>query len=170
MAYSTEEEMYPDVMGWLNTILPVRFPGSHTEVHDTHRYPLKDYIAKRGLGGFFASDLWQTYDIQVDITAFVQFEKRNGLIFVECKIVPISLLHASQLLGYSRVALPLVSLLISSQGIGSSLTGLLLTYGRMDIIEYHWEKGKQPLRMVLARWDEATKSVDSNTILPRGEW
>jgi hypothetical protein len=167
--YKTEKQMYGDVSRWLYTLLASKFPNAHIDVRDTHASPLNEYIKKHSsLQVYFKGDLWQTYDIYVDLTAFIQSDKHTGLVFVECKIIPISLLHISQLLGYSRVALPLFSYLISSADIGKAVKSLIMRYDRTDILEYYWEKGKFPRRVIIAKWDVSSKSIDLTMVLPPG--
>jgi hypothetical protein len=160
--------MYGDVRQWLCILLAGKFPNAHIDVRDTHASPLNEYINKHSLQDYFESDLWQTYDIHVDLTAFIKSDRRTDLVFVECKIIPISLLHVSQLLGYSRVALPLFSYLISSANIGSAVKALIMRYDRTDILEYHWEKGQFPRRIIIAKWDFNSKSIDLTMVLPPG--
>jgi hypothetical protein len=87
---------------------------------------------------------------------------------VECKTVPVSLVHLSQLLGYCRVALPLQAYLVSTAGAGDAVRALILRYDRTDILEYHWEKGQEPRRIVIAKWDARSKGIDYTSLLPPG--
>jgi hypothetical protein len=161
--------MYGDISRWLYTSLASKLPNAHIDVRNTHASPLNEYIKKHSsLQDYFKGDLWQTYDIHVDLTAFIKSSKHTGLAFVECKIIPISLLHISQLLGYSRVALPLFSYLISSADIGNAVKSLIMRYDRIDVLEYHWEKGQFPRKIVIAKWDFNSKSIDLTTVLPPG--
>jgi len=166
--YKTEKQMYGDVSRWLYTLLTSKLLNTHIDVRDTHASSLNEYIKRHGLQYYFKDNLWQTYDIRVDLTAFIKSDKNTGLAFVECKIIPISLLHLSQLLGYSRVALPLFSYLISSANIGKAIKSLIMRYDRTDILEYYWEKGKFPRRIIIAKWDINSKNIDSTTVLPPG--
>ncbi len=159
--------MYAPVAKWFQAFLSGRLRRTAVEVHDTHAMPLNGYIKRRGLHGYFDSDLWETFDIRVDVTAFLS-GRAKGVAFVECKTTAISLSHVSQLLGYSRVALPLFSYLISSRGVGGSVRSILQVYGRVDILEYDWPRGCEPRRLVLAKWDSSTKGLDATTILPPG--
>lgn len=168
MHYRNETEMYPDVINWLGGILRTRFRGSEIDIRDTHSLLLNKYIRSHGLLQYFQGNIWQTYDIRVDVTAFIKSQKSNGLVFVECKTTNISLLNVSQLLGYSRVALPLSSYLVSSAGIGTSVQSLITKYGRSDILEYYWGKGEVPRKMIVAKWDSNLKSIDPNSVLPPG--
>ena len=164
---NNEIEMYAPVAKWFQEFLSGRLPKTTVEVHDTHAMPLNGYIKRLGLHGYFDSDLWQTFDIRVDLTAFLAGSIK-GIAFVECKMNAISLRDVSQLLGYSRVALPLFSYLISSSGVGGSVKSILQVYGRFDILEYAWQPGSEPRKLVLAKWDSATKGLDATTVLPPG--
>ena len=168
MGYRNEIEMYPDVITWLGRILREQFSGAKVDVRDTHAFPLNEYIKRNGLQEYFQTDIWQTFDIRVDITAFMFYRERPALVFVECKIIPISLLHISQLLGYSRVAHPLLSYLISTKGIGSAVVGLISRYDRTDILEYEWQKGRVPRTIVLGTWNMGTKNLEPASVLPPG--
>jgi len=168
LEYINEQQMYPDVAKWLNRLLKGKYPEARIEVRDTHATKLNEYVIRHGLQEYFDDDRWHTYDIKVDLTAFIKSQKSKGLIFVECKTTNISLLNVSQLLGYSRVALPLSSYLLSSAGIGTSVQTLITKYGRSDILEYHWRKGEAARNMIIAKWESNLKTIDLNSVLPPG--
>lgn len=168
MSYRNEAEMYPDVIAWLHGLLRERFSGAEVDVRDTHASPLNEYIKRNRLERYFQDNIWQTYEIRVDITGFMLHRGKPGIAFVECKLIPISLLHISQLLGYSRVARPLLSYLISTKGIGSAVVGLISRYDRTDILEYDWQKGRIPRTLMLGTWDITAKRLDPASVLPPG--
>ena len=85
--------------------------------------------------------------------------------FVECKNTKLTLAHLSQLLGYSRIAQPLYSFLISPIGFSLTLALLLQEYRRHDVLEYHWEAGRIPRKIVLAQWDMATANLNRHTMI-----
>lgn len=161
-------QMYPDVVQWLGRFLPDRLPDSRIDVRDTHASPLNEYILRHGLQNYFRGDLWQTYEIRVDVAAFVESDQTLGLVLIECKTVPVSLAHLSQLLGYCRVALPLQAYLLSTHGAGDAVQALILRYDRADILEYHWGKGEKPRQITIAKWDARSKSIDYTSLLPPG--
>jgi hypothetical protein len=168
VSYSNELEMYPDVAAWLCQRLAGRYPGAQLEVHDTHAMPLHQYILRNGLHHYFATDIWHTYDIHVDVTAFLKYRGGAGLAFVECKNTSITLRDLSQLLGYARVALPLHAYLVSPLGVGTAIRSLLLTHDRTDILEYHWPRGQQPRAIVVGTFNRLIKGIDLGSVLPRG--
>lgn len=165
MPHASEREMYPEVVKWLNEFLSTKFPKARIEVADTSKIALKDFIARRNLQTCFRPE-WVSYDLQVDVTGVALSKNAAQLAVVECKTVPLTLAHTSQLLGYSRVALPLFSFLVSPQGYSDALTSLLKTYSRTDVLEYYWERGKSPRTLILATWDSRVRSIEPSTILP----
>jgi len=155
---------------WLERFLIKRFPKADVKVQDTHSIPLNRYLSYHQLTSYFNDQVSQTYEIQVDVVGTILHKTRQELAFVECKLKPITLSDLSQLLGYSRVALPRFSFLISPKGIKGSLSKLLLSYGRTDILEYHWPKGEQARAVTLAKWNSKNKMPEQNSIIPLGNF
>lgn len=168
MTYKTESEMYPHVRAWLADHLGSRFPGADIAVRDTHSLDLKTVVSRSGLQPYFTDESWQTYEIKVDVTAFLLHRGSPALVFTECKNKPISLLHLAQLLGYCRIARPLMALLLSPYGPGDALRSLLLRYDRSDILEYDWPARALPRSVIVATWHEKSKSIDPSSLLPPG--
>lgn len=168
MKYSSELDMYQPVIGWFQSFLRGKIRRARVEVHDTHSSSLNKYVHQNGLQSYFDSDLWQTFDIRVDVTAFVAAPRVKGLAFVECKTKPIALRDVSQMLGYSRVAAPLYSYLLSPAGISGVVKSLILGYDRSDVLEYDWSSGQTPKRIVLGRWDPVIQALDATSVLPPG--
>jgi hypothetical protein len=108
---------------------------------------------------------WPSWDIHVDIVGFALTAKTTRLTFVECKNAAITLDHLSQILGYSRVALPEFSFLIAPQGVSDSLRTLLLTHHRLDILNYDQRPGLWPRSIIVARWNEAASTLDADSII-----
>ena len=161
--YSHEIEMYMPVCEWLESVVGSRIRDATVAVYDTHSHPLNRFVSSNGLESYFDSDVWQTFEIRVDVTAFVRSSKVSGVAFVECKLKPVTLRDFSQLLGYSRIANPLFSFLISPTGIGSNLRSIVQTYGRGDILQYAWPEGENPRTMTLGKWDAKTNSLDARS-------
>ena len=98
---------------------------------------------------------FRTYKIRQDITGFIEFEDRVELVFVECKNSKLTLINLSQLIGYSCIALPIFSILIAPQGMGTTLNKLLTSFNRKDILEYR--KGK---KIEILKWDKNKQDID----------
>jgi len=160
--YSREEEMYPDVREWLEDRLRRVMKDADVRVYVTSRTTVADLIEREHLTRYFG-DIYRTYDIMVDITGIIIRNNKGELAFVECKLNKISLRELSQLLGYSVVARPRYSIIISPRGASDSLRTLLTSYRRMDILEY--ARGR---RIAIARWDVNKKDIDYATIIPPG--
>jgi len=160
--YSREEEMYPDVREWLEDRLRHVMKDADVRVYVTSRTTVADLIERERLTRYFG-DIYRTYDIMVDIAGIIIRNNKGELAFVECKLNKISLRELSQLLGYSVVARPRYSIIISPRGASDSLRTLLISYRRTDILEY--ARGR---RIAIARWDVNKKDIDYATIIPPG--
>ena len=164
MKYKSEKDMYPNVCEWLADFLKDRFKKAHVEVYELSQKPISRFLRTYNRGNFPAE--WVTWNIKVDVVGFVHHSnKPTALVFVECKNVPLTLAHLSQLLGYSRIAQPLYSFLISPIGFSPTLVSLLQEYRRQDVLEYQWETGRIPRKIVLAQWDMATANLNRHTMI-----
>jgi hypothetical protein len=160
--YSREEEMYPDVREWLEDRLRRVMKDADVRVYVTSRTTVADLIEREHLTRYFG-DIYRTYDIMVDITGIIIRNNKGELAFIECKLNKISLRELSQLLGYSVVARPRYSMIISPRGTSDSLRTLLISYRRTDILEYaHGRK------IAVAQWNADKKDIDYATIIPSG--
>lgn len=137
------------------------YSGWSVEVFDTSKSKLSNFLDRIGVQAFSGSE---AFEIEVDIIGLLRRGKAAQLAFVECKVGPISLKDVGQILGYSRVALPVLSAIISPGGISASLDLLLNTYNRVDILEYG--SGK---RIKIGTWDASRRQVDPASVLPPGE-
>jgi hypothetical protein len=72
MPYANEAAMYPAVMAWLTKFVPSVIRGAAVVAHDTHATPPNLYVRRQGLQGCFDTDIWQTFEVQVDVTGFVR--------------------------------------------------------------------------------------------------
>lgn len=164
MLAKRESELYPFIVRWFSSYLQDRFPHDTVLVLDSSRKSLSRLIRERGL---FAGlpDEWPSWDIHVDIVGFVSTQRRKYLSFVECKVNALNLDHMSQLLGYSRVANPLHSFLISPEGVSDSLRSLLVTYGRLDVLDYSNSPGHLPRSIKVARWDHGAEAIDVGSMI-----
>ena len=157
-----ERDLYEPVRAWFERTLADRFRRAKVKAYDTSRTRLCRFIERLGLQGAFPeSGVW---DIQADITAFV-LGRENNVAVVECKTTPVTLKDVGQILGYSRVARPLVSTLLSVRPPSDSLQTLLSVYGRYDILEYANDRR----RILVVRWDPERNAILHAETLPPGE-
>jgi hypothetical protein len=161
MPYENEKSMYPEVVKWFTRILSLKFPNASVSVHDTSNVVLSKFLVDKRLHKFFPN--YQTFEIEVDITGIVISGDDAKLGFVECKLNKISLRDVSQLLGYSRVAQPVVSLILSPAGYSDSINFLFNIHRRDDIL-YH-DKNKL---IHIAKWVESRQDIDYASLLPKG--
>ncbi len=164
MPYKQEKDMYPFVCEWLQKFLTTRHRKAEIQVFDTSRKSLAKLIQDRKLMENLPAE-WHSWDIYVDVVGFIREKKTANLAFVECKNTDIQLSHLSQLLGYSRVGLPLYSFIIAPQGASDSLKSLLLTFNRLDILNYNYKPGQLPHSISIAKWDETANCIDNGSII-----
>lgn len=153
--YRTEHEMYPDIIKWLKNDLTQKFEKKAKQIHaiDTHDSDLSNFIIQMNYQKYFPE--FTTYKIRQDITGFIEYNDRVDLVFVECKNTALSLIHLSQLIGYSAIALPIYSILLSPKGMGTTLTKLLQTYQRQDVLEF-----KPNRKIQVIKWDFLKQDID----------
>ncbi len=153
--------MYPDVCAWFKKILKEKFKDAKICVEDTSKKILSKWLAERGFHAFFSD--YQTYEIEVDVTGIVEKSEEAHLGLIECKLGRITLRDLSQLLGYSKVALPLYSVILSPKGISRSMNLLLNIARRNDILYYSTDR-----HIIIGKWNERRKELDFSSIIPKG--
>jgi len=153
--YKTEIEMYPDIIKWLDASLNGKYgkKAKKITVLDTHDSDLTNFIIQLNYQKFFPE--FTTYKIRQDITGFIEYENKVELVFVECKNSELNLINLSQLIGYSCIALPIFSILIAPQGMGTTLSKLLTSFNRRDILEFRPNK-----RIEVLKWDSNKQDID----------
>lgn len=159
--YNNEIEMYPDIIRWLDANLKGKYgkKAKKITVLDTHDSDLTNFIIKLNYQKFFPE--FTTYKIRQDITGFIEYEDKVELVFVECKNSELNLINLSQLIGYSCIALPIFSILIAPQGMGTTLSKLLTSFNRKDILEFRPNR-----RIEVLKWDSNKQDIDRmNSIL-----
>jgi len=160
--YSSEKEMYPVVINWLNKYLKGIYPRSEVRAFDTSRINLCEFIRRKKLVKYFPE--FETYVIKVDITGVVKYKRECLLAFVECKLNSITLKDISQLIGYSKVVRPVFSLILSPLSISSPVNTLINIYRRYDILTYY-----ENSKVRIAKWNELTTEIDVSSLLPHGQ-
>ncbi len=130
-------------------------------VEDTHSSPLRLVIPRLGLTAQYPD--YAVWDIRVDLAAFIVGPGAPQLALVECKKNAATLADLGQLLGYSLVARPLLSLLVSPVGPSQVLANLLLAYGRYDILNYGENRS-----IAMVTWDYARGCPTIEETIPRG--
>lgn len=153
--YANEIEMYPDIINWLEKRLIEQFgkKSKKITVLDTHDSDLLNFIINLNYQKYFPE--FTTYKIRQDITGFIEYDDKVELVFVECKNGYLTLINLSQLIGYSCIALPIMSILIAPQGMGTTLAKLLTSFNRIDILEFRPNRKIQVLK-----WDFNKQDID----------
>lgn len=167
MKYTKESEMYPDIANWLQSYLTQRYAGwqVYTQVCATQR--LNKVIQAIGIQSRLPQE-YQTWDVQADIVGVLSSFTEVALVLVECKNKPITLGHLSQMIGYCKVVKPIIGLMLSPAGVSPPLYKLIQVFGRTDILVYDAPARRAERKVVLARWDAHTKSLDAASVIPAG--
>jgi len=158
-----ESDLYPEVMSWFSVALKGRYKNANISVFDTSRIELRNFLYQNDFHKSFPQ--WQSYAIKNDITALIKFKNKIKLGFVECKVKSISLKDISQLLGYSKVAKPLISIILSPGGISDPVNQVINIHNRLDILEYDENKN-----LIICKWDTQKKCIDRFNIYPAGSF
>ena len=153
--------MYPDVCAWFKGMLKDKFKDAEICVEDTSKKMLSKWLVEKGFHNFFSD--YQTYEIEVDVTGIVKKSDEAYLGLIECKLGRITLRDLSQLLGYSKVALPLYSVILSPKGISRSMSLLFNVARRNDALYYSTDG-----HIVIGKWSERRKELDLSKIIPKG--
>lgn len=107
---------------------------------------------------------FNAWDVKVDVTGIVSNDNTGYVALVECKVNQLTLRDVGQLLGYSIVVNPILSILTSPSSPSDPLITLLKDYGRLDVLEY----GPERIHIRITRWDDVRSEVIPNSVLPRG--
>jgi len=157
-----ELALYEPVCTWLGRILREHYRRMHVRVFDSHSVKLSKLINDLGLQRLFPQ--FNAWDVKVDVTGVISDEQKGYLALVECKVKRLTLRDVAQLLGYSTVVNPILSVLISPSSPTDPLTTLLKDYGRLDVLQY----GPANRHIRIATWDSVKNEVVPSSVVPPG--
>jgi len=157
-----EVELYEPARTWLERILREHYKRMTVRAFDSHKIKLSRLISDLGLQSLFPE--FNAWDVKVDITGVISNEKKGYIALVECKVKQLTLRDVGQLLGYSIVVNPILSVLASPAPPTDPLITLLKDYGRLDVLEY----GPQKRYIRIAKWDNVKDEVIPSSVLPPG--
>jgi hypothetical protein len=158
--YRNEREMYPYVCSWLKSVLSKKYTNAKVIVEDTSKKVLSRWLYDHAFHIYFKQ--YQSFEIEVDVTGIAITGKEAHIAFVECKLNKITLRDLSQLLGYSKVALPSLSIILSPNGLSDSMNFLLNIFRRYDILCYNKDK-----YIIVGRWDCSKNEPDIPSLIPK---
>lgn len=152
--------MYPHICLWLKNVLLRKYRNANIIVEDTSKKVLSRWLYDHNFHKYFKD--YQSFEIEVDVTGIAITEKEAHMAFVECKLTKITLRDLSQLLGYSKVAMPSLSLILSPSGITDSMNILLNIFRRYDILRYNADK-----YIIIGKWDSSRNEPDIPSLIPK---
>ena len=159
-----EKDLYPDIEKWLNQYLTDRYKEyTIITTSESSSKTLDTVLKKYGIN----IDELEGLLIKVDVIGILQ--KNNGkqddikLVFVEVKDELLTLKDLGQLWGYIKLANPIESFLISSEGLGT-LQIIFDVHNRTDLLVYGENNEKF---MKIVKWDNSRKIIDYSTIIPK---
>ena len=103
------------------------------------------------------------FDLKIDVFAVVTFKNRTELVIVECKKDTLGLIDLGQLIGYSQIIKPWISILLSPRGATSGLHNFLVNHGMDHLLSYGDDR-----RSLITKWDVIRKAPDYFSVIPRG--
>lgn len=160
-----EEALYQPICIWFYNLLKKRYKRKKILVEDTSRIKLSKWLETKNLLKFVSDGL--CYDFKIDITGAIISADSANLILIECKAGAISVKDLSQILGYSKIALPSRAFIMSPAGANSTLSKLITVYGRIDVLNYK-EKISKDSVIRICKWDVNKNTIDYNSTLPYG--
>lgn len=160
----SEKDLYPSIKDWLKNFLEDRFKKSKVQTFDTSGVVLYKFLQEKGYSDFFQDH--QCYEIMVDITGIIISKNKANLVFVEVKKGIISLRDISQLLGYSIIAKPLYSFLVSPKGLSKGMNYLLNQIKHLEVLNYDRKDRTKFLR--IAKWHIGMEEIIPHSIIPTG--
>jgi len=160
-----EEELYSPICEWLSRLLKNRYKEQTIIVEDISRISLSKWLETNNILKFIPDGV--CYDFKIDIIGAVISVDSANLYLVECKAGPITIKDLSQILGYSKIAMPLRSMIISPEGANSTLSTLVTVHGRTDILNYKDKISKDSI-IRICKWDMTRNTIDYNFTLPYG--
>jgi len=160
--YKSEDELYPDVINWLQKVLSYKYKRADVKAYNTSRENLSEFLRRKKLGKYFSE--FETFVIKVDITGVILTKDICQLAFVECKLNEISLKDISQIIGYSKVVKPAISMITSPKGVSRPVHMLFNVFKRYDILNY---VNRHEIK--IGTWNVQTNEIDPSSIIPYGK-
>lgn len=167
-----EEDLYPDIACWLETRLRESVRNvdiDFVKAFDSHNRYLSD-IMFEVFNKQLSEDLVQRYrkllpedymswTIKVDVFGVALFDSKLCLAIVEVKTHNLSIDDLSQIIGYTKIVKPEISILLSLGTLSESLSNLFIKYNRYDVLGYNDRRGGTR-KIHILRWDLSKKDVN----------
>lgn len=161
MMVSKENELYENVVDWLNKYLKNKYKNiDKILTKNTSTFLLSDFLDRENLLKYIPAG--ETFKIKIDVTGVVIKKSQIKLIIIEVKKNYITLKDLAQTLGYCKVVNPEIAILTSPKGWSNIIHKLIITYKREDLLKYDFKK-----TILIAKWDLNSNSIREGDYLIR---
>jgi uncharacterized membrane protein (UPF0136 family) len=157
----SEDELYEPVKNWLHKYLIENTKSKFVKTFNGANETMAKLLIREGLTDGIENALF--FDIKIDIFAVIEIKKKRRLVIVECKKDTMGLVHLGQLIGYSQIINPWLSILLSPTGITSGLNNFIVNH-KMDRLMRYGEDGK----IIICTWEIAKNAPDVFKTIPKG--
>ena len=154
-----EKDLYPQINSWFKEYLIDKYPNFYIKTtFETSTKALDVVLNKFDIHFSHLTDL----SIKIDIVGILTNKKTHKikLVFIEVKDEDLTLKDLGQLWGYTMIADPLESFLITSTDFGI-LHKILNIHKRLDLLNYGKNKN-----MKIVKWNSDTNCIEYNTMIP----
>lgn len=163
MSINSEDDLYEPIQKWLENFLGETLKKKALSVKSyVGAYEVLSKILMRE---GFADKITNAplFDLKIDVFAVVTFRNRTELVIVECKKDSLGLIDLGQLIGYSQIISPWISILVSPNGPTTGLHNFLVNHGMDHLLKYG-----DASRSLVVRWDVTRMVPDYFSVIPKG--
>lgn len=155
-----EEELYEPMANWLKMYLKDKYRGYEIITVDSHKETLERVLGRYGI----VNELAVGVDIQIDVLGIAIKQNIIKLFFIEAKKDNLTIRDLGQLWAYCKLIDPDEAFLLTPADFGG-LKKIIKGFKREDLLDFG--DGRRIKKMKIGRWNLATNSVDTDSIIPR---
>ena len=156
-----ESTLYEPIKDWMNDYLKRVFKTQNIKTY----VGANEFISKILIRENYSKKITNShfFNIKIDIFSVIVKNNKIKLVLIECKKDRLSLIHLSQLIGYSKIINPVCSILLSPKGLTTGLVNFLDGDSAHNLLNYDHNK-----KIIIARWIKSRNEVDIMNCVPKG--
>ena len=156
-----ESILYEPIKNWINDYLQRALKPQNIRTY----VGANEFISKILIRENYSTKITNShfFNIKIDIFSVIVKNNKIKLVLIECKKNRLSLIHLSQLVGYSRVINPVCSILLSPEGLTTGLANFLDGDSTNNLLNYGNNR-----KIIVARWIKSRGEVDIINCVPKG--